>query len=47
MNYFRVILRGSHLVAHTWASRPKQHGVFFTGSGKKTPPLMEIYVIIP
>ena len=39
---------GSRLLAPTWANKPKQHGVFFTCSGiKKTPPLMEIYVIIP
>ena len=29
MNYFRVILHGAHLVAHTWASRAILHGVFF------------------
>ena len=29
MNCFIGILRGAPLLAHTWASRPVQHGVFF------------------
>jgi len=42
MNYFRVILRGAHILAHTWARSPTLHGVMFTCSGIKTPPLMEM-----
>jgi len=29
MNYFRVILHGAHLLAHTWASNPVQQGVLY------------------
>ena len=28
MNYFQGILRGAHLLAHTWASRPTLIGMF-------------------
>ena len=42
-NYFRVILRGAHLLAHTWASRPVQHGAFFSCSGIKNAPLLIVF----
>lgn len=39
MDYIRGVLRGSHLLAHTWAKRAVQHGVFFTCSLIKKRPL--------
>ena len=38
---FYEVLRGSHLPAHTWASRPLLQG-FFGSVGIKTPPLLKI-----
>ena len=39
----RVIMCGSPLPASTWASKPRQHGVFFTCSGTQKPPPMDNY----
>ena len=41
MDYFKSILRGSHLLAHTWAMRPIPHGVFFRCSGIENAPSHE------
>ena len=41
MNYFRVILRGAHILAHTWAMRPIPHGIFFRCSGIEDAPSHE------
>ena len=41
MDYIRGVLRGSHLLAHTWASKPMLQGVF-SSAGIKTPPFMEM-----
>ena len=38
MNCFKGMLGSSPLLAHTWASRPVQHGVFFSCSGMKKRP---------
>ena len=46
-NFSWLLKCGSPLPAHTWANKPKQHGVFFTCSGIKNAPLMVILSIIP
>ena len=43
IKYFRSVLRGSHLLAHTWATRPMLHGVIFISSGTDDPPPMDNY----
>ena len=43
MDYIKGVLRGAHLLAHTWASRPIAHGVCFGCSGKRIPPPMDHY----
>ena len=37
----RGVLRGAHLLAHTWARRPIAHGVFFRCSGIENAPSHE------
>ena len=41
MDYFKRVLRGAHLVAHTWATRPVQQGIFLDCSDMVQPPLMD------
>ena len=49
MDYIRGVLRGSHLLAHTWANRPTLRGRFpvCSFSGINAPPSMVIFFMIP
>ena len=47
MNYFQGILRGAHLLAHTWAIIPRAQGCLFRCPGIKCPLSQMFSGIIP